>query len=85
MQIKIEERTTEYYIVIVEQDRYDWIFFLNDGAIGQEPWASITQWCKETWGPMGIWGDAASPWKRMGPKYFFKHEQDRDLFVLRWA
>ena len=85
MKIEVEERTTEYYTVAVEQEAYDWIYLINDGAIGREPWNSIDDWCEETFGEQGVWGSAPSSWKRMGPKYFFQHERDRTWFVLRWV
>ena len=85
MKIEMEGRTTEYYIVAVEQEEYDWITFINDGAIGRDPWKTIDEWCTQTFGEQGAWGSSPSSWKRMGPKYFFQHERDRTWFVLRWV
>lgn len=85
MQIELNEKTTEYYVVTVERDEYDWIFKINDGAIGREPWATIDAWCEQTFGEQGVWGAPPSKWKRMGPSYFFQLEQDRELFTLRWS
>ena len=84
MQVDIEPKTTEYYIVTVERDEYDWIFKMNDGAIGREPWKTIDAWCIEAFGEHGVWGGPAGQWKRMGPKYFFQSDEERMMFALRW-
>jgi hypothetical protein len=84
MQIEIVEKVTEYYIVAVEQEEYNNIFKLNDGAIGREPWKTIDAWCAQTFGEQGVWGAPPSSWKRMGPRYFFQSDEERTMFVLRW-
>ena len=85
MQIEIVEKVTEYYIVAVERDEYDWAFKMNDGNIGRDPWKTIDSWCEQTFGEHGVWGAPPSTWKRMGPRYFFQHEKDRAWFALRWS
>lgn len=85
MNIEINERISEYYVVTVEREEYNWTFRMNDGAIGREPWKTIDAWCEQTFGEQGVWGSSPSPWKRMGPSYFFQHEKDCLWFTLRWS
>jgi hypothetical protein len=85
MQIEIVEKVTEYYIVAVEQEEYDWNFKMNNGNIGQDPWKTIDAWCEQTFGEQGVWGAPISTWKRMGPRYFFHHDKHRAWFALRWS
>lgn len=84
MLLELEEHTTEYYIVAVEQREYNWAFKMNGSTIGREPWATIDAWCEQTFGEQGVWGGDPGQWKRMGPKYCFGTEQERMMFILRW-
>jgi hypothetical protein len=83
--IEVEEQFDEYFIVSVDREEYDWRSIWREPDVTNSVWGSIDKWCTETWGETGIWGNAPSTWKRMGPRYFFQHEQDRELFVLRWS
>jgi hypothetical protein len=83
MILEVEEKTTEYWVVAVEQDDYLWKVHMLGKT--QSVWVEIDEWCEATWGAMGLWGEAPSTWKRMGPKYYFQHEKDRELFILRWS
>lgn len=85
MILDIEEKTTEYYIVAVEQEEYDWVFRMNDGAIGREPWKTIDAWCEQVFGDHGMWGGPAGQWKRLGPKYYFGTNEERMMFILKWS
>lgn len=85
MKIELEEKTTEYYIVAVEQADYEWTYQTRDGAIALDPWVTIDAWCEQTFGEQGVWGAPPTTWKRMGPKYFFQNERDRAWFALRWS
>lgn len=50
--------------------------------------AEILAWCANTYGPRGIWGidmnNSDSRWFASDRKYYFRHESDRTLFILRW-
>ena len=50
--------------------------------------AAITRWCYKTFGPAGLpKGATETRWKdsiRFGEIYF-KHKQDLEWFVLKWA
>lgn len=83
MNLIIEEKHTEYFIVSVEENAYNWP--LHGREETREPWQTIDRWCELTWGEQGIWGGDAGPWKRMGPRYFFQTDEERMMFILRWA
>ena len=86
MILDIEDHTTEYYSVIVEEPNYEYSpFFRRKFPEWEDLWLDIDKWCEKTFGGQGIWGGPNSAWKRMGPRYFFQHEKDREWFVLRWA
>lgn len=49
-------------------------------------WLDMMEWCVETFGPsaeMGVWEPGAA-WYANNAKFWFRNEQDRIMFVLRW-
>jgi len=55
------------------------------------PWPEMEQWVIETMGPSttSIWGGSPPKlderWYANSAKFWFRDEQDRVLFLLRWA
>jgi hypothetical protein len=86
MELKVKEENSnhEYFVVGVDESKYDWTHGIGR-AKTTEPWHLVDDWCEQTFGPHGLWGGQPSPWKRMGPNYFFQFEKDRAWFVLRWS
>lgn len=84
--IVIQERCTEYYIVEVEEERYEYSPYNRSKNPGWDQlWLDVDKWCEKTFGEQGAWGGPAGQWKRMGPKYYFATEEEQMLFVLRWS
>lgn len=83
--VKKEYPNQEYFIVGVDENMYNWAQGIGLVVQITEPWNTVDNWCEQTFGPHGIWGGNPSPWKRMGPNYFFQFEKDRAWFVLRWS
>lgn len=55
---------------------------INEGT----SWGEMMLWCIETFGPsaeMGVWEPGAA-WYANNAKFWFRREQDRIMFVLRW-
>ena len=55
-------------------------------------WNDMMTWCVETYGPStsSIWSENSIPepgerWYANNSKFWFRREQDRDWFVLRWS
>jgi hypothetical protein len=55
------------------------------------PWPEMEQWVVETMGPSttSIWGGSppkrGERWYANNGKFWFRDEQDRSLFILRWS
>jgi hypothetical protein len=50
-------------------------------------WRELTEWCVETYGPTpvdGIWTPGAR-WYANNAKFWFRNDEDRTIFMLRWA
>jgi hypothetical protein len=50
-------------------------------------WQQMIEWCVETFGPTpedGVWTPGAR-WYSNNAKFWFRKEQDRTMFVLRWS
>lgn len=54
---------------------------------GIDAWHNMVEWMVETFGPTpsdGIWTPSAR-WYVNNARFYFRNEQDRDWFLLRWA
>jgi hypothetical protein len=56
------------------------------------PWPEMERWVQDTMGPSTgyIWGENPVPqpgerWYANSAKFWFRDEQDRTMFLLRWA
>jgi hypothetical protein len=68
-----------YYTV---QPKFDhWSIFVT------ENWDDMVAWCVQTFGPTpsdGIW-TPGSRWYVNNAKFWFRKEEDKMLFLLRWT
>lgn len=49
-------------------------------------WNSIKSWCDHTYGnPGDIWVERTARWYCNNGTFYFKKEQDRTLFLMRWT
>jgi hypothetical protein len=52
-----------------------------------DTWRDMTEWCVETLGAsaeMGVWEPGAR-WYANNAKFWFRNDEDRVLFLLRWS
>lgn len=52
-----------------------------------QQWDEMMAWCVETYGPTpenGIW-TTGELWYANNAKFWFRNEQDRTTFLLRWS
>lgn len=60
------------------------------GGMSEDPfstWSNMSDWCTEAFGAApidGIW-DPGHRWYENNAKFWFRNEQDRTLFLLRFA
>ena len=54
-------------------------------------WKDMEEWCGQTFGDPGdrIWDSGPAPlpakrWYMNNRKFWFRHEKDRDWFILKW-
>jgi hypothetical protein len=53
--------------------------------IDKLPWDAMMEYCIATFGTsQGIWV-AGERWYVNSARFYFKHESDRTMFLLRWA
>ena len=60
---------------------------LNGDWGGVETWPKMVEWCVDTYGPTpkdGIWTPSCR-WYVNNAKFWFRKEEDKLLFLLRWA
>ncbi len=59
----------------------------EDNTVDQYTWDSVVKWCEQRFGPIGDpWEvGTAARWYFNGGSFFFKHESDFTLFLLRWS
>ena len=53
---------------------------------GIDTWNKMVEWCVETYGPTpkdGVWTPSAR-WYVNNAKFWFRNEEDRTLFLLKW-
>ena len=70
-----------YYTV---SPKFDWDMGLE---WYNQHWNDMLAWCVETLGPSpsdGIWTPGA-PWYANNSKFWFRKEEDKMLFLLRWS
>ena len=54
---------------------------------GVDAWNSMVEWMVATFGPTlkdGVWAPGQR-WYVNNARFYFRNEQDRDWFILRWA
>lgn len=54
---------------------------------GVDAWHRMVEWTVETFGPTpedGVWV-SGQRWYVNNARFYFRNEQDRDWFILRWA
>jgi len=57
--------------------------WLSDNTI----WRDMTEWCVDTYGAsaeMGVWTPGAR-WYANNSKFWFRDEEDKLMFVMRWS
>lgn len=49
-------------------------------------WQKIEDWCFDNFGPRNIWAqdDDSGCWCASAGKYYFRNQEDRLIFILRW-
>jgi hypothetical protein len=53
--------------------------------IDKLPWDAMMEYCIATFGPsQGIWVPGER-WYANSARFYFKHESDRTMFLLRWV
>jgi hypothetical protein len=70
-----------YYTV---KPLFDW--WLPGGITGNN-WRVLIEWCEGNFGPIaesGVW-EPNGRWYANNAKFWFRDENDRTLFLLRWA
>ena len=70
---------------------------LREGTVYGEPyyavecrgyiWPDLYDWCANSFGPIskqGVW-EPGCRWYENNTAFWFKHQKDRDWFVMRWS
>lgn len=84
MKLKVEEGRVygaRYYVIhpVPEWD-------LDGDWGGAYTWNRMVEWMVETFGPTakdGVW-TPGQRWYTNNARFYFRNEQDRDWFLLRW-
>ena len=81
--------TTEYHIekrleIGYADNQPKWPYWVQPLNYSTKEWNEIGEWLLDTLGYSG-WPVEHARWVGSNQKYWFRDEQDRTMFILRWS
>lgn len=62
----------------------DYPYWVSPQEFSRDEWFSMDHWVRTTMGDTD-WSSGAARWVGSNRKYWFRTEQDRTMFILRWS